>query len=80
MRIHLRGDSANGVHTWFSVFVNGALAGQLVMRDEEASTFYQIVQHGCADGLDTFEGTGRWGIDEGDSPESEIEHARRRIG
>ena len=62
MKITLRADEANGTHTRFTVFVNGANAGQLCMLEEEAVTFYQIVSNGCCSNIDTFVGKGRWSI------------------
>lgn len=43
MKLHLRADSANGVHTRFTVFMNGANCGQLCMTEEEAIFFHEIV-------------------------------------
>lgn len=42
-RIHLRADSADGIHTWITVFCNGANCGQLCMAEEEALFFHQVV-------------------------------------
>lgn len=64
MKIHLRADNANGVHTTFTVFVNGANAGKLTMRDTEAASFHQIVASGCSNRVDTFLSTGEWGARE----------------
>lgn len=60
MNIVLRADDANGVHTRFTVFVNGANSGQLCMGEDEAITFYMILQHGCNAKLDEFLGKGIW--------------------
>ena len=35
MKLHLRVDSQNLCHTMFTVFVNGANAGTLVLRNDE---------------------------------------------
>jgi|GEM_PF-5372890 len=43
MKIHLRADSANGEHTTFTVFMNGANCGQLRMREEVAIFFHEVV-------------------------------------
>ena len=43
MKIHLRADSANGTHTRFTVFMNGANCGQLCMREKQAIFFHGIV-------------------------------------
>ena len=60
MNIVLRADSANGAHTRFTVFMNGANCGQLCMTDPEAVAFYMIVQNGCHSKLDEFLGKGKW--------------------
>lgn len=59
MKIHIRFDESNEQHTRFTVFVNGANAGQLCMQTEEAVTFYQIVMLGCGKGIDEFVGSGK---------------------
>lgn len=66
MNVHLRADSANGAHTTFTVFVNGAATGQLTMRDLEAASFHQIVASGCRNPVDSFVSTGWWGIERPD--------------
>lgn len=43
MKLHLRGDSANGIHTKFTVFMNEANCGQLCMKEEDAVFFHNIV-------------------------------------
>lgn len=45
MKLHLRADEANGVHTRFTVFMNGANCGQLCMNEEEAVFFHDIIMH-----------------------------------
>lgn len=60
MKITLRADEANGTHTRFTVFVNGANTGQLCMSEDEACSFYQIVSCGCVRGIDEFLGKGHW--------------------
>ena len=42
-RIHLRADEANGQHTRFTVFCNGANCGQLCMRESEAIYFHDAL-------------------------------------
>lgn len=66
MKIHLRADSANGVHTKVTVFLNGANCGQLTMGDAEAVNFLQIIELGCASttGIDELRDTGRWAAPE----------------
>jgi len=44
--IHLRADSANGKHTRFTVFVNGANCGQLCMLEDEAILFHDALTFG----------------------------------
>ena len=63
MNINLRAVAANGAHTTIRVFVNGASAGLLTMKEEEAGNFHQIVANGCAKGVDTFLSDGKWGLD-----------------
>ena len=41
--IHLRADSANGRHTRFTVFMNGANCGQLCMTEDEAIWFHDAL-------------------------------------
>ena len=43
MKLHLRADEANGEHTKVTVFFNGANCGQLIMRQDEAIYFHQLV-------------------------------------
>ena len=43
MQLHLRADEANGTHTKFTVFLNGANCGQLCMREEESIYFHELV-------------------------------------
>ena len=61
MDIILRADEANGVHTRFTVLINGANCGQLCMSDDEAIAFYAITLNGIHRGFDTFTGKGHWG-------------------
>jgi len=42
MKVHLRADEANGTHTRFTVFMNGANCGQLCMTEEEAAYFHGV--------------------------------------
>jgi len=60
MKIHLRADEATGVHTRFTVFVNGQNSGQLCLNEAEAATFYMILSHGCHKDFDEFVGSGHW--------------------
>jgi len=43
MKIHLRADEANGVHTKVTVFMNGGNCRQLTMREDEALFFHEVV-------------------------------------
>ena len=42
MKVHFRADEANGVHTKFTVFMNGANCGQLTMSEDEACYFHEV--------------------------------------
>jgi hypothetical protein len=54
MRITLEYRNPTPAHCDVAVFVNGALAGTLTLRQEEIGSFDQIVHAGCARGIDTF--------------------------
>jgi len=43
MKVHLRADEANGHHTKFTIFMNGANCGQLCMEEAEAIFFHHLV-------------------------------------
>jgi hypothetical protein len=43
MKVHLRADSADGTHTRFTVFMNGANCGQLCMTEKEAVFFHDAL-------------------------------------
>jgi len=43
MKLHLRADEANGVHTRFTVFMNGGNCGQLCMSEKEAIFFHEVI-------------------------------------
>lgn len=45
IKLHLRADEANGTHTRFTVFMNGANCGQLCMRQDEAVFFHDVILH-----------------------------------
>lgn len=62
MKIHLRADEANGTHTKFTVFMNGADCGQLCMSEEEAALFEGIVIHSNfrIPGEDEYYSSGHW--------------------
>lgn len=42
------------MHCGVSIFVNGALAGNIILRQSEVGGFQQIVERGCVKGIDTF--------------------------
>lgn len=44
MRISITITSKNPVHIRFNVFVNGALSGELTLRNEEWSQFMEVLQ------------------------------------
>jgi len=64
MKIHLRSESTDAVHTRFTVFIDGKNCGQLCLGTEDARRFYMIVYNGTHPELDTFVGSGRWNGDE----------------
>jgi hypothetical protein len=58
MRITLEYRNPTPSHCTVVVFVNGAQAGTLRLRQDEIVGFQQIVEHGCAKGIDHFLGRG----------------------
>jgi hypothetical protein len=58
MKITLDYHNPTAAHCGVRVFINGALAGDLTLRQEEVGSFDMIVRGGCLKGLDTFLGTG----------------------
>lgn len=66
MDIHLRADHTTPGHTTFTVFINGANCGQLIMRTGEAASLHQIVSMGCAKFVDKFTSTGEWESEDAD--------------
>lgn len=58
MKIHMRFDSSNEVHTAFTLFLNGGNCGTLVARTDEAAHLHQIIASGCAKDVDEFVSTG----------------------
>jgi hypothetical protein len=54
MKITLEYRNPTPSHCDVAVFVNGALSGTLTLRQEEVGGFSQILQYGCATGIDTF--------------------------
>ena len=61
MRIHIRFDSSNIIHTRFTIFINGGNCGQLCMRTNEACNFHQLLQMACsiAPEIDQFLSSGK---------------------
>ncbi len=47
MKVHLRFDSTNSVHSRFTIFVNGKNSGNLCMSPDEADWFYLSLEKGC---------------------------------
>jgi len=43
MKVYLRADEANGTHTKFTVFMNGANCGQLIMTEAEAVFIHDVI-------------------------------------
>jgi hypothetical protein len=58
MRITLEFRRPTPSHCTVAVFINGALAGELTLRQEEIGAFHQIVAHGCSADMDSFLSTG----------------------
>lgn len=54
--LHYRNPSPG--HCEVVIFVNGAQAGVIKLRQEEITGFQQIMQHGCFQNIDTFRATG----------------------
>jgi hypothetical protein len=52
MKIHLRVNSTNPRHTRFTVFMNGANCGTLVMTNEEFEKFRDLLRRGAGDRVD----------------------------
>ena len=60
MKIHMRLDESNAVHTRLTVFLSGANCGQLTMQTEtEVVHFLMIFRHGLSDALDDYRETGK---------------------
>lgn len=48
VKLHLRFDDVNSVHTRATLFVNGANCGQLCLRNAEAIWLHHILNKGCS--------------------------------
>lgn len=78
MKVHLRADSADGTHTKFTVFMNGANCGKLCMREEEAVFFHQLVMCSTWPSKtfnDEVVASGRWGKEADEDPKDSEEKA-----
>jgi hypothetical protein len=58
MKVHIRFDDSNELHTRFTLFLNGASCGQLCTRTDEAFNLHQIISMGCKKGVDDFSSSG----------------------
>jgi hypothetical protein len=63
MNVHLRADEANGTHTRFTVFVNGANCGQLCMREDEAIYFHHMAMMSVYSKPGEVISSGKWTMD-----------------
>lgn len=61
-KVHLRADSANGEHTKFTVFMNGANCGRLTMKEKEAIFFHDTIMRSTwpLKGKDEVITSGKW--------------------
>ena len=64
MKLHLRADEANGTHTRFTVFMNGASCGQLCMNEDEAFFFHQVVMKSTWTLPGEVRTSGEWEVEE----------------
>lgn len=74
MKIHLDYRNPTPTHCDVAVFVNGALAGVLTLRQEELDSFQGVIAHGLTLKTDEFLGTG----DPGPGPDWHAVDAKRR--
>ena len=58
MRIHFEYKNPTPSHCDIAIFVNGALAGEITLRQGEIITFQDIILHGINPKLDKFNATG----------------------
>ena len=58
MKIILEYRNPTATHCDVAVFVNGALAGLLTLRQDELGSFDMIIAAGCMKGLDEFSSRG----------------------
>lgn len=58
MKIKLDYRNPTASHCHVAVFVNGAHAGELILRQEELVDFQSIISHGLSLQVDEFLGTG----------------------
>ena len=59
MKISLDYRNASPMHCDIAVFINGAQAGVIRLRQDEIVSFQQIIAKGCVPSLDTFRCTGK---------------------
>ena len=58
MKIHIRFDESNAVHTHFTLFIGGQNCGQLCTGTEDAVMLHSIIANGCNDDYDEFVSSG----------------------
>ncbi len=68
-KVLIRADSANGTHTRFTVFMNGANCGQLCMRQDEAIFFHHLVMMSNYSKFGEVISSGKWEKEEEDDRE-----------
>ena len=65
MKLHLRADNVNTFHVRFTVFINGANCGQLVMTVDEATFFHGIIMStNFKQPEDEIYSSGKWFLEE----------------
>ncbi len=47
MKVHLRLDRDNGIHSTFTLFIDGHNCGRLVVSSEDAVPLYRVFETGC---------------------------------
>ena len=68
MKIHLRADSADGIHTKVSVIMDGVDCGQLTMPEESAIFFHEVLIRSTYKlPEDKYYSSGHWFVDQ-DNP------------
>ena len=59
MKIHMRFNESNALHTSITLFLNGGNCGTLVVRTNEAASLHQVIARGCVKDVDEFLSTGK---------------------